>query len=1133
MTKQLFRAAVPALAVLFAMPVVSLADSLELASEQPSIVGTVGDESEARAKPRVAPGEQAVYIVQLEDPSLAVYDGGISNMAATSARATGKKRLNVNSKASKNYAKFLRKKQRDFVEHCEKAFGHRIDVRSEYQAVLNGVAMVLSEDEAKAIGQLDNVKSVERERFEVMSTDDGPLFIGAPSIWDGPPYNLPHTKGEGAVVAILDSGINSDHPSFADVGGDGYDHVNPLGSGSYIPGSYCDTVDPGFCNDKLIGAWTFVQGDSDPTSPEDSDGHGSHTAGTAAGNVIPSAALVAPTTSMVRDVTGVAPHANIIAYDVCIDSCPGSALIAAVEQVIIDASNLPNGIASLNYSISGGNNPYNDAVELAFLNATVAGVYIATSAGNAGPGPETTGHNSPWVSATGASTHRRSIPNSLIDLSSDGASLADITGLGLTSGYGPAPIINSADLEGAFPGSTLCGLGEIGDFNPPWPPGTFNGEIVACTRGTFGRVEKGANALSAGAGGYILMDNGSGMVADPHVLPGVHISVDDRAALEAWLASTTNPMGSISGHSVILDDAVADVMAGFSSRGPNSSIDVIKPDLAAPGVSIMAAEDSQSGIPMPEFVFKSGTSMASPHNAGSAALMSIVQPDWTPHEIKSALMMTSQNTTTLKEDGSTPTDHFDVGAGRIDLTRAQEAGLVLDESAANFLAADPEIGGDPKTLNLASMQDGVCIETCSWTRTVENVTGHSARWDLGTSGPAGLGLDTNPGRKLKLKKGEAAEITVTADTTLATPGWNFAELKLDRKGDGPDLHMPIAVFATNTSNPELLNKTVDAATIAEDEPLNYEITITNGPISGQIDLTDALPDDLEYVPGSASETITNGITISPFSHAGGQLTWSGMLDPGGLQVTASSLPFGYIPLSAFNIAPFRCPSNCDDGGFVFNVPTFTYNGQSYSQVIWSVNGTVEVGTASGIAASANNRSMPDPAPPNNLLAPFWTDLDLSDRASADWYIGVLNAGFATFTVYEWNNIPRFGDPSDRYSFQIWVQNDDSGNIWFGYAQVGTTSDGTVGVENADGTNGYTYFNDGNGTPPAIGTDLLVSTQIGGTATFTFQAEVDDCDGGDVIVNRVNITGDGAEDTAIAVSQCVDDDDESDSDSDSD
>ena len=85
-----------------------------------------------------------------------------------------------------------------------------------------------------------------------------------------------------------------------------------------------------------------------------------------------------------------------------------------------------------------------------------------------------------------------------------------------------------------------------------------------------------------------------------------------------------------------------------------------------------------------------------------------------------------------------------------------------------------------------------------------------------------LDLTIDTGSKLKLKKGQSREITVTANTELAAPGWNFATLELERKGNGPDLHMPIAVFASNSSNTDLLNKTVDAATAAEGEPLNYD-----------------------------------------------------------------------------------------------------------------------------------------------------------------------------------------------------------------------------------------------------------------------------------------------------------------------
>ena len=1094
------------------------AAELEVAAGQVSAVGSVDSGSEV-AK---ASSNSNVYIVRLADDAVASYMGGTAGLAATSNRATGATVLNTNSDASTNYAKYLRKNQSEFIAECESAFGHSINVKFDYQHVFNGVAIELTAAEAKVIGAMSSVKSVSRERFEVPLTDNGPRWINAPAIWNdkGGRNGIGHgTRGEGIVIAVLDTGINSDHPSYADIGGDGYDHTNPLGTGNYIPGSWCDTTQPEFCNDKLIGAWSFVPGDVNFPSPEDSDGHGSHTSGTAAGNVVRGATLFAPTTELRRNISGVAPHANIIMYDVCIDSCPGSALLAAINQVVIDAAALPDGIHSLNYSISGGGSPWNDAVELGFLNATAAGVYVSASAGNAGPGAATVAHLGPWVSTTAASTHDRTIDNSVVDMTSDGGPLADIVGAGLTSGFGPATIINSADLEGAFPGSTLCGLGGLGSFIPPWPPGTFNGEIVACTRGTFGRVEKGANVLAAGAGGYILMDNGSGIVGDAHVLPGVHITQADGAVLAAWLAANPNTSGSISGFFLNINDANGDIMAGFSSRGP-SNINVLKPDITAPGVSIFAAEaDGQA--PAPEYQFLSGTSMSSPHNAGSGALLSSVHSDWTPYEIKSALMMTADTRNTVKEDGSTPTDHFDLGSGRIDLERARRVGLTMDESPANFLLADPALGGDPGTLNLASMQNINCVGSCSWTRTFNSELRYTGWWRLKTRGPSGLGLSTSPRKWFKVDHADSGSITVTADTALAPPGWNFADLTLISQQHGPRLHLPIAVFASQSSNADLLSKTVDAATASEGEPLNYEISIVNGQLAGQIDMVDVIPDGLSLVPGSVASVVTNGSTIS-LGGAGGVVTWSGTLDTGGLEVNAGTSPFGYVALSGFT-GPFGCPGNCDDGGFILNVPTFNFNGASYSQVIWSVNGTLEAGSASGTTATFFNQNLPDPTPPNNILAPLWTDLNMgSDGDGAEWYVAVLSGGGEQFTIYEWNNIPLFGDLTRRYTFQIWIQNTGAGGIWYVYNQIDSLAiSGTVGVENDTGTVGDSRWRNGAGTPPAVGADLEVVSGAGGTATISFQAQIDECDAGDAIVNRADVTTASTADTAIAVTQCVD------------
>ena len=360
--------------------------------------------------------DSGLYIVRLTAPPIATYDGGISGFEATSARANGEARLNTKSSAAKSYLKFLRSEQKDVLAEAGQKFGRVLNARYTYQHAINGFAVEMSAAEAKEMRKMAGVASVQADRIERLLTDAGPEWIGAPSIWRRGPFS---TEGENMVVAILDSGINSDHPSFADVGSDGYDHDNPLGSGNYIPGSYCDS-NPGFCNDKLIGAWDMLNSSNDPDSPEDDDGHGSHTAATVAGNVVYDATLFAPTTEYVADVSGVAPHANIIAYDVCTgNSCFGSALVAAINQVVIDAGNLPDGIAALNYSISGGGNPYNDTVELGFLSAVEAGVYVSASAGNSGPDPSTVAHLGPWVSTTAASTHNRQIRNEVIDMTSE------------------------------------------------------------------------------------------------------------------------------------------------------------------------------------------------------------------------------------------------------------------------------------------------------------------------------------------------------------------------------------------------------------------------------------------------------------------------------------------------------------------------------------------------------------------------------------------------------------------------------------------------------------------------------------------------------------------------------------------
>ncbi|WP_324651602.1 S8 family serine peptidase [Georgenia sp. H159] len=712
------------------------------------------------------------YIVQLTDPAVAAYSGGIERLRAT--RPGAGNRLDATAAPVREYVAHLDAEQDDLRDRIADEVGHAPSVDFTYAYALNGIAVRLTADEAAAVARLPEVTSVVVDARRELHTDNGPTWIGAPALWDGTATGVEGTRGEGILAGIIDSGINPSNPSFADTvpvadGGDGYDHTNPLGTGVHLgicdPAS-TDQYDERFaCNDKLIGAWDFA-GDG----PFDTDGHGSHTASTVAGNQVDAVVNGPSGISQTRTISGVAPHANLIAYDVCdVDGCATAAISAAIDQAIAD------GVDVINYSIgsSAPSAAWADPDAVGFLAARAAGIFVATSAGNDGPGSETLGSvgDVPWLTTAAASTHDRTFPNTVTDLTrEDGVGLADIEGLGFTTGHGPAPIVYGGDY-----GDPLC---QAENF----PEGTFDGEIVVCDRGITGRVEKGQVVSDAGAGGMVLANDeasGDSLTGDAHVLPAVHITYDDGVALKAWLADGTGHTGTITGATLSEDPADGDATADFSSRGPNRAMDIISPSVTAPGVDILAAYGASTteAEVSPEWTFVSGTSMASPHVAGAGALLRVLEPEWTPAEMQSALMTTA-TTAVTKEDGVTPADPFDMGSGRIDLAAAANAGFVLDETLANYQAADPQLGGDPAALNLASMANSQCLQHCTWTRTLTGVADGTVEWTASVESSQDVTLTVEPAT-FALADGETQEITVTADVRGASTGtWRFGRVTL-------------------------------------------------------------------------------------------------------------------------------------------------------------------------------------------------------------------------------------------------------------------------------------------------------------------------------------------------------------------
>ncbi|MPZ51959.1 MAG: S8 family serine peptidase [Acidimicrobiia bacterium] len=789
--------------------------------------------------------ERQVFLVRLTDPAAPSYDGGREGLAPIAPDAGEK--FNPNSQAAREYTAAITADQDAVIERAGNAFGRDLEVRYRYTYADNGFAAVMTPDEARQLAEDPAVEFIQRNFERELHTDRGPEWIEADHVWNGSTdLGLPENYlGEGMIIGVIDTGINPSNPSFADVGGDGYDHTNPLGEGNFL--GVCDSTnteqfDPNFpCNDKLIGAYGFLDEDYQPRpdiglgEAVDYDGHGSHTASTAGGNFVDEAEKVSPTRTDTFNIKGVAPHANIISYLGC---CSGAALTASIDQAIADQ------VDAINYSIgSAAPSPdlWNDFDARGFLNARAAGIFVATSNGNTGPGFATTGSpaDAPWLISVGASTHDRANLNSVIDMSGgDTTPPANIDGRGVTSELGPTPIVYAGDF-----GDPLCDQTTGNETN-------FGGNIVVCDRGVIGRVEKSFNVAAQGAAGFVLANDaasGGSLNGDAFAIPGVHITFADGNVLKDWLASGSGHTASISGTTFDVNDAHGDLLAGFSSRGPNRAVETVVPDVTAPGVDIIAAygaghlPSSPQNYGLVEYNFISGTSMASPHVAGAGALMAQAHTDWTPAEIQSALMTSAVTGLTDSFDGSV-TDPYDIGAGRVDVARAVQTQLVFDETEDDYLAANPAEGGDPKTLNLPSFNDQQCLSTCSWTRTAEVPTDALVPGDISWTAsveadPAFNSVTVSP-NEFTVAPGDTQDLTVSADVAGAPDGETiFARITLTPSDPAvPEVTMPVAVLPSNSILPGSVEVETrrDAGSFTIADLISIEITDFTGSVEGLV-----------------------------------------------------------------------------------------------------------------------------------------------------------------------------------------------------------------------------------------------------------------------------------------------------------
>ena len=749
---------------------------------------------------RSATPATSTYLVRLIEEPVVRYRGGNARFRAT-APARGQK-LDPNDSAVSSYAAYLDGTHDDVLRAV--GGGRKL---YDYRYAVNGFTAVLTPAQAADLAQRPDVVSVEPDAAIPLATVSSPAFLGldAPGgLWDQ--LGGVGSAGEDIIIGMVDGGVWPEAPSFSDRTGANANGVGGKLNYQQIPGWHgkCtpgEAFNASMCNQKLIGAQYFAAGrlanlalpEYEYLSPRDFGGHGTHTSSTAGGN-----AVQVPASS--GKISGIAPRARIATYKVCFDdgagngTCFNSDSVAAIDQAVID------GVDVINFSIGGTTSLFTNVVEVAFFNAAEAGVFVAAAAGNSGPTASTVAHPSPWITTVAATTHPRSGTTTItlgngqtftgVSTAAATPSLPIVlsTAVGLPNGDNPATPDNEI---------ALCFSGSL-------DPAKVAGRMVVCDRGVNARVDKSLAVALAGGSAMVLANVVAGTLdPDFHSVPTIHVDQVIGATIKAY-AGGANPTGRLAA-AVITPTGPPAAIAGFSSRGPLVAAggDLLKPDVSAPGVAVMAAV-APPGNGGASFALYQGTSMASPHVAGLAALFKQLHPDWTPMMIKSALM-----TTATQMAGAANTAPFNAGSGLVNPTAAMNPGLVFDSTPAEWLAfvcgtgqiptANCTAAGvtpiNPTDLNQASIAVARATESLPYvvTRRVTNVGGGPATYTSSVTPITGFTAVVSPST-LTIAPGETQSFTVTLTRTGAAAAFDVYQTGALTWNDGThNVRVPIVV----------------------------------------------------------------------------------------------------------------------------------------------------------------------------------------------------------------------------------------------------------------------------------------------------------------------------------------------------
>jgi len=831
------------------------------------------------------PSTRKVYIVQLATPSAAAFHATtLSAAAKAGSSSTSRVRFNKANAAIQNYADGLIREQDNVLART----GGGTELIYRYRFGLNGFAAKMHPSQAHKLDSMDDVLHVWEDEVRPLATNYSLDFLG---LFDRDVglRGAPGLDGENIIIGVIDSGVAPEHPALSDVReadspqlcqGDWAEN-SLLGrwlcrryrtledtitfeapeewNGECEAGERFAETD---CNNKLIGARYFVAGaqasgpidEGEIFSPRDVDGHGTHTATTAAGNRVKASIFGAS----IGNVEGVAPRARVAVYKACWlrpgdqrASCNTSDLANAIDAAVAD------GVDIINYSVGSSMLQLTEPDDLALMAATKAGVLTVVAAGNEGPNLGTIGSpaGGPWVITAAASSRKgqNSVEALEITLPPSIAGKYAVNEANFTP-----PLIDSGPVEGDLvlvddDDDTLedGGSGTVSDACEPLANSVDIADNIALIqRGGCSFDIKVANAADAGAiaaliyniAGDPIVMNGSSGLSD---IPALMIGQADGNLILAELDAGNLVSIVMDKELLLTTDEDGNVMGTFSARGPGPAGDILKPDVTAPGINILAGftPDAANAMPGENYAYLTGTSMSTPHVAGVAALLLQANPDWSPSAIKSALMTTAHQSLT-SADGETETHPFDYGAGHIVPNDAIDPGLVYDVTDDEFdafacgtesPAVSPERCDDLAAASLSFSgadlnQPSIALERLASERTVSRrVTNVSDQTDTYTAvvvAPAGIGVTVTP-PSITVAPGQSATFDVTFSYESGPLDlWRFGSLTWEN--NERSIHSSVAIRPISITAPSQVTDFGESGTASFPVEFGYTGAYTPG-----------------------------------------------------------------------------------------------------------------------------------------------------------------------------------------------------------------------------------------------------------------------------------------------------------------